>query len=127
MAYEIPGRTITLEASTDLSAAQFHWVGVDADGKAELAILSTGTGDVLGILQNKPIEGQASSIMIDGVSKISAVGSTLAAGDLVGNSTAGQANVVAAGDMIRGQVLFGSSGGTGRILTVVIQEIGSSG
>lgn len=127
MAYEIPGRTITLEASTDLSGAQFHFVGVDADGKAELAILSTGTGDVLGILQNKPIEGQAASIMIDGVSKISAVGSTLAAGDLLGNSTAGQANVVAAGDMIRGTVLFGSSGATGRILTVVLQDIGSSG
>lgn len=127
MAYEIPGKSITLEASTDLSAAQFHFVGVDGDGKAQLSILSTGDGDVLGILQNKPTEGQASSIMIDGVSKVYAAGSTLAAGDLVGNTTAGRAGVRTAGDSIRGTVLFGSSGSTGRILTMVLQDIGSTG
>lgn len=120
MAYEIPGRTITLAASTDLSAAQFHFVGVDSAGQAQLSILSTGDGDVLGILQNKPTEGQAASIMIDGVSKVYAAGSVLAAGDLVGNTTAGRAGVRTAGDHVRGQVLFGSSGSTGRILTMVI-------
>jgi len=127
VAYEIPGRTITLEAAADLSASQFHFVGVNSAGKAALAILSTGTGDVLGILQNKPIAGQAASIMIDGVSKVVSQGSTLAAGDLVGNSTSAKANVVAAGDMIRGTILYGSSGSTGRVLTMVLQNIGSSG
>lgn len=127
MAYEIPGRTITLAASTDLSAGQFHFVGVASDGRAELAILSTGDGNVLGILQNKPTEDQAASIMIDGVSKIVAQGSTLSAGDLVGNSTSAKANVVASGDMIRGRIIYGSSGSTGRVLTMVLQDIGSTG
>jgi len=127
MAYEIPGRTITLEASTDLSAYQFRFVGVDSAGKAALAITSTGDADVLGILQNKPTAGQAASIMIDGVSKIVAAGSTMSAGDLVTNSTAGLAAVHSAGDMIRGRVLFGSSGSTGRVLTMVLQDIGSTG
>lgn len=127
MAYEIPGRTITLEAAADLSARQFHFVGVDSAGKAALAITSTGEADVLGILQNKPTAGQAASIMIDGVSKIVAVGSTMSAGDLVTNSTAGRATPHTAGDMIRGRVLFGSSGSTGRVLTMVLQDIGSTG
>jgi len=127
LAYEIPGRAITLEASTDLSSYQFRFVGVDSNGKAALAITSTGDADVLGILQNKPTAGQAASIMIDGVSKIVAAGSTLSAGDLVTNSTAGYATVHSAGDMIRGRVLFGSSGSTGRVLTMVLQDIGSTG
>lgn len=127
MAYEIPGRTITLEAAADLSSNQFHFVGVDSNGKAALAITSTGDGDVLGILQNKPSLGQAASIMIDGVSKVVAAGSTLAAGDLCTNSTAGTATPHTAGDMIRGRVLYGSSGSTGRVLTVALQDIGSTG
>jgi len=127
MAYEIPGRTITLPASTDLSAAQFHFVGVGSDGRAALSIVSTGDGDVLGVLQNKPTEDQAASIMIDGVTKVIAAGSTLSAGDLVGNTTAGRAGVRTAGDMIRGTVLYGSSGSTGRVLTVALQNIGSTG
>ena len=122
MAYEIPGRTITLAASTDLSAAQFHFVGVGSDGRAALSINSTSETSVLGILQNKPTEDQAASIMIDGVSKVIAAGSTLAAGDLVGNTTAGRAGVRTAGDRIRGQVLYGSSGSTGRVLTMVIRD-----
>ena len=126
MAYEIPGRTITLEASTDLSGYQFRFVGVDSAGKAALAVLSTGDGDVLGVLQNKPTAGQAASIMIDGVSKIISLGSTLSAGDLVGNSTDGRANVLASGDKIRGRVIYGSSGSTGRVLTMVLQDIGST-
>lgn len=127
MAYEIPGRTITLEAAADLSTGQFNFVTVDSNGKAAFAILSTIEGDVLGILQNKPTSGQAASIMIDGVSKVEALSSTLAAGDLVGNSTDGKANVLAAGDMIRGRILYGSSGAAKRILTMVLQDIGSTG
>lgn len=126
MAYEIPGRVITLEASTDLSSNQYHFVKVDTSGKAALAITSTAQ-EVLGVLQNKPSSGQAASVMIDGVSKVVAAGSTMAAGDLVTNSTAGRATPHTAGDMIIGTVIYGSSGSTGRILTVALQDIGSTG
>jgi hypothetical protein len=127
MAYEIPGQAITLEAGADLSSNQFHFVGVDSNGRAALAITSTGDGDVFGVLQNKPTLGQAASIMLNGVTKIVCAGSTLSAGDLVTNSTAGTAAVHTAGDMIRGRIISGSSGSTGRVLTMALQDIGSTG
>lgn len=123
MAYEIPGHAITLEASTDLSSYQYRFVVSNGDGTCNLA----GDGAaVTGVLQNKPTAGQAASVVVDGVSKVKAAGSTVAAGDLVASSTVGLAVAVAAGDYTVGRVLAGSSGSTGRVLTVLLQHLGST-
>lgn len=122
MAYEIPGKTITLVASTDLSAHQWHFV-------SSTGSLANHAGDgvpVLGVLQNKPSEGQAATIMLDGVSKVYAAGSTLAAGDLCASDSSGRAVPVAAGEYAVGRVIEGSSGSTGRILTVALQPVGTT-
>jgi len=65
MAREIPGFTIPLEASADLSASQFCAVISDANGRAAVA----GAGvHIIGVLQNKPASlGAESSVMVDGV------------------------------------------------------------
>lgn len=123
MAYEIPGKMITLQASTDLSSYQYRFVTVDANGKAALA--GNGTS-ILGVLQNKPSDDQAASIMIDGVSKVKAAGSTVAAGDLITSSSVGFAAAAAAGEYVVGRVLSGSSGSTGRMLTVALQPVGTT-
>jgi hypothetical protein len=124
MAYEIPGQLITLPASTNMSTYQFRFVTANASKQAAL------NGDGLpsmGVLQNKPTAaGDAATIMINGVSKVAALASTLAAGDLVASSSVGLAVVPAAGDYTLGRVLEGSSGGTGRILTVLLQNIGTT-
>lgn len=123
MAYEIPGQLITLAASTDMSGYQYRFVTVGSDGRAALA----GNGlTVAGVLQNKPTEDQAATIMINGVSKVKAAGSTVAAGDLISASSVGLAAALGAGDYAVGRVLLGSSGSTGRVFSVLLQNIGTT-
>lgn len=123
MAYEIPGQLITLPASTNLSAYQFRFVTATAAGEAAL------NGDglaAIGVLQNKPGDGEAATIMVSGVSKVKAAASTAAAGDLIASSSVGLAVVPAAGDYTLGRVLQGTSGSTGRVFTVLLQNIGTT-
>lgn len=124
MAYEIPGKLITLPASTNLSAYQFRFVGVNGSGQATL----NGDGAAaVGVLQNKPsLTGEACTIMVDGVSKVKAAGSTVATGDLIASSSVGLAVTPGAGDYTLGRVIGGSSGSTGRVLTVLLQAIGTT-
>lgn len=125
MAYEIPGFAFTLPASADLSASQYTFVTVDTAG--EITLPATTGEAVLGVLQNKPtVQGQAASIMVNGISKITAPASTLAQGDLVEASTDGEAIPLAAGGNAVGRIVEGSSGGAGRILSVLIQPYGST-
>ncbi len=125
MAYEIPGFAFTLPAAADLSASQYTFVTIDASGEAVLPA-TTGEG-VLGVLQNKPTaQGQAASIMVNGISKITAPASTLAEGDLVEASTDGEAVPLGTGASAVGRIVSGSSGGAGRLLSVLIQSLGST-
>lgn len=124
MAYEIPGQLITVPASTDLSASQYRFVTVNGSGQAALP---ANGASIAGVLQNKPtVGGQAATIMINGVSKVKAAGSTVAAGDIVSASSVGFAVALSAGDYAVGRVLAGSSGSTGRVLTVLLQNIGTT-
>lgn len=124
MAYEIPGQMVTVPASADLTAKQYTFVTVDANGQA--ASPAAG-GTVFGVLQNKPeAAGVAASVMINGLSKVKAAGSTVAAGDVVAASTAGRAIAVGAGNYAVGRVIAGSSGSTDRILTVDITPVGTT-
>jgi hypothetical protein len=108
MAYEIPVLDITLLAASDLSAAQYHFVVVDADGQAALA----GKGAaVVGIVQNKPgaatgDKGESTSVRVYGVSKVVAA-QTVAAGALVASDSQGAAAVAQTGDHIAGIALIG--------------------
>lgn len=130
MAYEIPGQMITVAASTVMSAYQFRFVTLNASGLLTLPTSTAGVSTI-GVLQNKPADdgtadGPAGSVMINGVSKVKATASTLSAGDLCAASSAGFAVPVVAGDYVVGRVLGGSSGGAGRVLTVLLQNIGTT-
>lgn len=120
MAYEIPGQMITLPASTDLSGMQYHFVAITADGRVDHA----GAGAaVLGVLQNKPTEDQAASVMVNGVSKIKAAGGTLSEGMQAKSDAAGRATA-STGDVVSGTIIFGSSGSTGRVLSILLDADG---
>lgn len=125
MAYEIPGQMITLPSgSTLLATRQFTFVSVNGSGQA---VSPTDGAAVIGVLQNKPTAvGQGASIMINGVSKIKAAGSTLASGDLCATSTSGRATAVGAGEYTIGRIVFGSSGSTDRVLSVNLEPIGTT-
>ena len=80
---------ISLEAGADLSAKQYHFVKLDANGKA--VVCSAATDKPVGVLQNNPTSGQAAEIVVVGLTKVSS-DAALAIGDLIGTSGDGQAD-----------------------------------
>jgi hypothetical protein len=64
--------------------------------------------------------------MINGLSKVQAHGSTVSAGQVVASSTVGMVQASTAGAYSVGRIFAGSSGSTGRILTMVIEPIGTT-
>lgn len=125
MAYEIPGRMITLVAGADLSADQFKLVTLANDGQIDVTG-NTSTNDVTGVLQNKPsAAGYAASVMMSGVSKVIA-GETINEGDLLTPSavTAGRVDVAdAATNRIIGRAL--TAGAAGEVISMDIQLSGA--
>jgi Uncharacterized conserved protein (DUF2190) len=123
MAYEIPGQMVTVPAGST-TLVQFTFVTLSTSGRA---VVASNGASVFGVLQNKPtLTGQAASVMINGVSKVLAHGSTVAAGDLISASSVGYVAALSAGDYAVGRVVSGSSGSTGRVLTVAIEPVGTT-
>lgn len=124
MAYEQPGQLVTRPAGADLSSHQYKFVTLDASGNAILPG-STAGPSVFGVLQNKPVSGDAATIMISGISKVQAPSSTVSVGDVVAASSAGFAVPLVAGDYAVGRIVSGTSGGA-RVLSVHIAPIGTT-
>lgn len=123
MAYEIPGQMVTVPAGST-SLVQYTFVTLSTSGRA---LVASNGASVFGVLQNKPdLTGEAASVMINGISKVKAHGSTVAAGDLISASSIGYVAALSAGDYAVGRVVSGSSGSTGRILTVAIEPVGTT-
>jgi len=78
MSYEENLETISVEAGSDLSAAQYLFVDVASDGQID--VVGTKGAKALGILQDKPAaKGRPGCVGIGGVSKVEC-GATIAAG-----------------------------------------------
>jgi len=111
---------ISLEAAADLSAKQYFFVKVDANGKA--ALCSAATDKPIGILQNKPTAGQPAEIVVNGETKYSS-GAALTAANTIGTDAAGQAVALVAGTdttkYIVGQTTV-TTGGANVIGTAII-------
>ncbi len=117
MAYEQTLRTIGVPASADLSASQFCFVVVNANG--QLALPSAG-GDAEGILQDKPnAAGQAAEV---GVSKVVVGTGGVTAGDLLATDANGKAVTAATGNKILGRAL--ATGAAGTLIPALIQQKG---
>ena len=72
MAYNLSaGSTIvSFEAAGDLSSSQYKLVKLDGDGK--VVIVAATTDIPVGVLQNAPASGGTASVLVCGVSKVSA-------------------------------------------------------
>jgi hypothetical protein len=82
---------------------------------------------IAGVLQNAPqYVGEAATVMVSGVSKVVAPGSTVSVGDVVAASSVGRAVALSGGAYAVGRVISGSSGSTGRYLTVLLSPIGTT-
>ena len=105
------GVKFSLISAGDLSAKQFHFVKLDANGKA--VICAAATDIPVGVVQNNPTAGQPATIMSMGTSKISS-GAALNEGDLIGTSAAGLAAALVAGTdttkYVVGQMLTATGG-----------------
>ena len=120
MAYEQTLRTIGAPASADLSASQFCFVVVNANG--QLALPAAG-GDAEGILQDKPNgAGVYGEVAILGVSKLVVGAGGVNAGDLLATDVNGKAVTAAAGNKILGRAL--TAGAAGVIIPALIQQKG---
>lgn len=119
MAYEIPGFSFTVPASTTVNGTQFRFVSIDANGEA---VFTAGAG-AIGVMTNKPDgDGIAATIVNNGIVKVQAAGSTVAAGDLVTADANGRA-VLGTSTNALGRVIAGSSGSTDRVLSVLLGSI----
>lgn len=77
-----------LEASGDLSAAQFKCVTIDGNG--QVAAVSATTQPVIGVLANKPTaQGQPCTVIVMGVCEVIAGAANIVAGDEIYVSATG--------------------------------------
>ena len=105
MAYQQAQTNITLKAGADLSAKQYFFVKIDANGDAVLA----GNGEnAIGVLQNAPASGEAANIAVAGVSKV-----------IIGDTTSLDSVVVISSDA-NGKATLGVS--TDFALAILIED-----
>lgn len=69
MSYEIPGFSFTLAAGEDLTEYQFRFMDITDEGKA---VPATAAGKAVGVLNNKPTEDDACTIVHNGIIQVEA-------------------------------------------------------
>jgi hypothetical protein len=122
MAWDAADEYITLPASTSVSLKQYQFVTVGSDGKLTNP---TAGGRVIGVLVSSGttpanVKNPVGTVQIVGVSKAYAKGSTLGVGDTVSASSVGYAKPSSASGYVIGYVVDGSSGSTGRVISVTL-------
>jgi poly-gamma-glutamate capsule biosynthesis protein CapA/YwtB (metallophosphatase superfamily) len=119
MATEIDLFSLSMEASADLSAAQFLCIGQAADAQAEVA----GAGEkIIGVLQNKPAaEGRAATVRVHGTTKV-VVGATLAIDDILMVDAAGKVIPATAGNFGVG-IALETGANADEIITMLLKDI----
>lgn len=121
MAFSDGMNTVTLVAGQDLSAKQFYFVSVSADGKID----PTGDGaSADGVLQNDPAaDGRAAEVAIGGIVKVMC-GGVVTRGGNVASDASGTAVDAATGDVILGKAL--ETGATGSVISIIFQPRGAA-
>jgi len=118
MAIEEGLRSISREASADLSAKQFHFMAITSSGQ----IAAAGDGVAVdGILQDNPsAAGRVGALGVRGVSKL-VVGAAVSAGDDISPNAAGRGVLSTTGDVIAG-VALEDGGADGNIISFLINN-----
>jgi len=92
--------TRTFEAGGDLSAAQFKFVSLAADGQVD--VTASAGGNAIGVLLNNPsAAGYAATVVVSGDVMVKA-GGTITAGDQIQSNATGEALLAATGDVVLG-------------------------
>lgn len=123
MAYEIPGFSYTLIAGEDLTGSQF--CAVDIERGTGAAVLPVEGDRVVGILQNKPDDGQSCTLVQTGISKVKVGATGIEAGDNVTCDDDGTIIQASSGDIIVGVAM--KTNASGELGTVLLQLGNASG
>lgn len=117
-AHEEALRTVSREASGDLSGDQFKFMVTNASGQ----LAASGAGaDADGVLQDKPdAQGKVAELGIRGVSKVLVGAGGLTAGDLVMSEAGGAAILATATNVVKGRAL--ETGAAGEIIPVQLKD-----
>jgi len=90
----------TFEAGGDLSAGQFKFVTLAADGQVD--ITAAAGGNAIGVLLNNPAAaGRAATVCVSGSVMITC-GGAITAGDQIQSDASGDALLAATGDVVLG-------------------------
>lgn len=111
---------LSASAAADLSAAQYHilrWTGAGTVNIASHAAATAVLG-AMGVLQNKPGNGQAATVGYFGESKVVA-GGALTVNTLITNNGSGRAAAAGSGDIVVGRVLD-TAGADGDVVRALI-------
>jgi len=119
MSFEEALKTISVQASADLSADQYKFVTIEATG-GQLELVGTLGANFVGILQDKPAAaGRPGSVGVDGSTKVLS-GATIAVGDEISSSALGVAVVALTGHYVLG--IAREAAVTGDIFSVQIDK-----
>lgn len=123
MAYYDNQKCVSFEAGSDLSANQFQFVDVSADGQVDL----TGAGAyAVGVLQNDPAAaGRAAEVAVGGKTQVKC-GGTVTAGGPVSSDANGKAvdAASASGDIILGEAM--EAGANNEVITILFHPRGAA-
>lgn len=123
MAVQYPNQVISFTAGADLSSNQFYLLKLNSSGNA---VLATGAGSpLIGVLQNKPENGEAAEVMVAGVAKVIA-GATIDEADIITANASGKALSVTTKSLTFSGYAIGqaiTAGATGEYVSVLIQPM----
>ena len=130
MAYSVDGQFVTLPFGATGVRGPHRAVALNTSG--QLIYPSAAGKAAVGVLVTSGTTGstdetiRVGTVKFSGAAKVEASGSTLSAGDLFSWTSRGQARALGTGHVCAGYVIGGSSGSTGRILSVLLLPFGSS-
>ncbi len=120
MALEAPGLTFTFPCLTT-GIRQYQFVDISTAGRVIHPVVN---GPTIGVSQTgttgSTVDPSSIVVMLNGISKLAVVGaSTCGVGEIVGSSTRGSAIPMVAASLPAGRIVAGSSGGAGRVVSVL--------
>jgi hypothetical protein len=120
MATEIPGLLHSYIAGANLSASQFLFLTTDANGN--VVVNTTAGAQVIGVLQDKPVQGDPACVMVNGVSKVIAGAAIpfIAGGTPVQSDNQGRAVPATTGNEIIGWIRNWNAAAAGEVCSVEI-------
>lgn len=117
-AFEIPILNVPFGSGEDDSAAQFKGVTLDSNGHT--IVQTSGGGNIVGVLQNKPTATQQATVMVQGVTKMVAGAALTTPGTVLKVDTSGRA-VSRGGSGTAIGTLLTAAAGAGDLCTVLLQ------